>query len=193
MYCEGGFVPGEPIVFSVCIDNQSKRTADSLTAMIVQQVRLHATSRSTARTRAVISVQLPRDVKPKTRDEFHNLSLVVPAVCSSSNGLSRIIEVNYTFVLSFGARGFSINGNLVIPIKIGTVPFMGSSVDPRSYVPSATVHPTRNVNSNSGMNAPPPSYEACIFGSEMKHDSDDTKGGEVCSSDQDSYRPFYPF
>ena len=65
---------------------------------------------------------LNRDVNKKDIESvFEKYAIEIPRVCPSSNGLCKIIEVNYFVVFEFGVFG-SLDKDLLIPIKIGSIP-----------------------------------------------------------------------
>lgn len=168
-------MPGEAVIFSVIINNRSSREIKTMKVDLIQQIRFHATTKSRTCTRHVASVVYPAKIPPRQQEHWDNIALVVPPVCSSSNGTCRIIEVNYAINLNFDAAGVALSQDLTIPIVIGTIPLM-----------------------NLGMPVPnnlPLTYQASIFdptpNQEMPPDYE-TKG-EVVESDANSFRPHYPY
>lgn len=142
---------------------------------LVQQIRFHATTKSRTCRRHVATVRFPGKIAARQQENWENISLVVPPVCSSWNGTCRIIEVNYAINLNFDASGLAVSKDMTIPIVIGTIPLM-----------------------NMGMPVPtslPLTYQASIFdpspNQEMPPDYE-TKG-EMVESDVNSFRPFYPY
>lgn len=100
-----------------------------------------------------------------------NQPLLIPSVCPTSNGLSKIIDISYLLIFSFGVRG-SLDRDLVIPVVIGTMPLRTES--------ESSVHSYL-----------PPTYEESMFGAE-KSSGDESSKGDVYDSDVNSYRPLYP-
>lgn len=172
---QGGHVPGEAIVFSVNIDNRSSREIKIMQVDLVQQIKFHATNKTRTCTRHVAAIRFPGKIGIRKQENWENISLVVPPVCSSSNGTCRIIDVRYAINLNFDAGGLAISKDLSIPVVIGTIPLMNLGIPvPQNW---------------------PLSYQASIFDptpSQEMPPEYETKG-EVVESDQSSFRPHYPY
>lgn len=170
-----GFVPGEPICFDLVVDNKSNRDIKPPLASLVQVVRLQATTKSKTTHRKVATLELPNRIQERMCEKFDNMKLVVPPVCSSSFGTSRIIDISYYFDLNFDASGPSISTDLNIPVVIGTVPLLRSDQD----------HPQSSSHAIL-------TFEASIFdANQFKQELIDK--GEIMQSDTDTYKPFYPY
>ena len=168
-----GFVPGEQICFDLVVDNKSNRDIKAPTASLVQVVRLQATTKSKTTHRKVTTLELPKRIEERTCENFDNMKLLVPPVCSSSFGTSRIIDISYYFDLNFDAAGPSVSTDLNVPIVIGTVPLASDDNNRQSTYSNLT-------------------YEASIFdANQFKQELIDK--GEIMQSDADTYRPFYPY
>jgi hypothetical protein len=89
------------------------------------------------------------EIQPRSVEKWDRGRLIIPSVCSTSNGTCRIIEVSYTVVFTFGASS-SFDENLTIPVTIGTMPLR--DISEFSLAPSAPMEMPS-----------PPSYEACML------------------------------
>lgn len=103
--------------------------------VLVQEIRLHAKKKSRTCIRSVASVGYRGKIKPGQQENWTNVSLVVPPVCSSSNEICKIIQVSYAIRLSFEAGFFSFGNELIIPLVIGTVPLMNTGMSVPSDLP----------------------------------------------------------
>lgn len=178
-----GFVPGEQIIFSVYVDNQSKKAINQMKISLIQISRFHARSKSKTVRITSISLPLPYQVESGSQQNFRDLTLVIPPVCSSSNGACRIIDVSYVLNLNYGRSGMSINADIDIPIIIGTIPsgenFIGTNID--SQQASAPQLPYTFEISPPYDPSAPPMYE------EVAHK------GEMYTNDHDTFQPSYPY
>ena len=98
--------------------------------------------------RNVVEMRYHSEIEPLSVVKWDKGSLIIPAVCPTSNGTCRIIEVSYSIVFTFGASN-SIDEHLSIPITIGTIPLR--DIEQLNITPSAPVEMPL-----------PPSYEACL-------------------------------
>jgi hypothetical protein len=170
-----GYVPGEGILFNVNLDNKSNRTIDEMTVNLKQNIRFYATTKSKSCIRNVGAIRFPRKIPSRFQDTWNDSVLVIPPVCSTSNGTCGIIEVSYSIVFNFDTSGIAISKDLVIPIVVGTIPLKLSE------------------NNHYDMPAPP-SYEACMFPISNGQIPDDVETkGEVVESDSNTFKPFYPY
>lgn len=167
------------------IDNRSSREIKLIQVDLLQQITFHATTKSRTCTRHVATIRFPGKIGAHKQETWEN-GLVVPPVCSSSNGTCRIIDVRYVIDLKFDAGGMSTSKELYIPVVVGTIPLMNAS---------SGLRPNTLLPSYDGAPPPPYSYQASIFdptpNSEMPPDYE-TKG-EMVESDQNSFRPQYPY
>ena len=143
-----------------------------MSVSFVQKIRFFAINNSKTEERVVSNIMFPNMVKEKSFQDWNNIILPIPAVCSTSNGLCKIIEVNYFVVFNFDASGIAVSKDLTIPIKIGTIPLKD------------------NVNSDL-LASQPYSFESCTFGQNTKFSIDDKKG-EYYENDSNTYIPLYP-
>ena len=112
-------MPGERITYSVSIDNASSREINPVKVSLVEFITFHATTKSktSSRTLAIISNQ--KRINSKQNYLWNDASFVIPPVCSSSNGLCRIIDIKYFVALQIDPSGMAFNLNLNIPVTIG--------------------------------------------------------------------------
>jgi hypothetical protein len=96
--------------------------------------------------------------------------LTIPPVVSSSNGLCKIIQINYYLNLNFNPSGLSMSTDLQIPVVIGTIPLKDQT----------------QSNSLSQQFQ----YMASIFKENFDYQED--LKGEVIESGQ-NFTPVYPF
>jgi hypothetical protein len=183
LYLKGGYVPGEGIVFNVAIDNKSNMSIIDMTVKLVQSMKFHATHKSRSCSRIVAAIRYPGKVNARTKETWNNSVLIIPPVCSSSNGTCRIIEVSYTVIFNFDTSGFAISKDLKIPLIVGTIPLRVNTKD------------VKLDDHERDLASSLPSYEACMFGrnksSEIPNDFE-TKG-EFVESDESTFKPFYPY
>lgn len=176
-----GFVPGETVRFTAKINNTCNRNVIRTRVKLVQDLRFVGSSRELIAKmyktrhehRDVAKLIIDKEILGNTSEEiFSNQPLIVPSSCPTLKGVSKIIEVNYLLVFTFGVRG-SIDKDLAIPITIGTVPLINNDQEyASSYFPT-------------------PSYEQSVFGSE-KINEDEKSKGDVYESNETNYVPLYP-
>jgi hypothetical protein len=177
-----GFVPGEAIRFRVEFNNASSRDIPKMEVSLVQNLMFHAQCHSKRDNRKVAGVLYPGQINANSTQLWDNGVIVIPPVCSSSNGICRIIQINYSLVLHFSVSGPSIGTSCLIPCVIGTIPLTNngdlqqqsqSAADSQgfSYAPSA-FEPTPGIT-NGG-------YEAA-------------DKGEMIQSDAATFKPMYPY
>ena len=117
-----GYVPGERLQFAVQIDNKSKRKINPLKVEFYESITFHARSKSTSRYRVIATATNGISIEPLQSYEWKdaNISLVLPPLCHTSNGLCRIIDIKYVLSLKFSPSG-SVSSTINIPITIGKV------------------------------------------------------------------------
>jgi hypothetical protein len=89
-----------------------------MTIELVQTLKFHATRKTRTSWNVVGSISYNKHLDPRTCEQWNNF-FTVPAVCPSSNGLCRIIDISYNLVFKFDAKGFSTSKSLSIPVTIG--------------------------------------------------------------------------
>ena len=141
----------------------------------MQCIVFNSPKKSRTEYRFVDSIKYEHFISKKSNEEWNNAAIIIPAVCSSSNGTCDIIQLKYCLVLNFDLKNFSSSTDLEIPVVIGTIPM-------RSENPA--------IQNNF-------SYESDTFGNNPVaiswRDDDDGKERDVVESDVSSYKPFYPF
>ena len=173
-------MPGESLFFTINIENKSSNKAKITAVEIIQRTRFNATAKTRTELRTVAKVNYPKIIPPGLNETLTS-SLVIPPVCSTSNGLCRIIEVSYEATLRFGSTGVGFDKSVIVPVVVGTVPLMQVAI---------------SAQDAKAMGAQVPSYEACMFGvnqagSTIPNDLE-TKG-EFVESDAKNYKPLYPY
>ena len=145
---------------------------------IIQRIYFHATTKTKICVRNVAQLKYPKRIPEKSR-EVWSQGIIIPAVCSSSNGTCRIIQVNYCILFNFNPSGLSISKDLEIPITIGTIPIRNQS---------------NNMQQGQTMpSLPQPAYQACMFGNENSNNFQPASKGEVMESNSSSFMPMYPY
>ena len=169
LYFKAGYVAGEPILFNVDIENQSRREVKDLKLKLIQRIKLKTTRKTKMCLRTIAVLNHSKTIEGKSNEKW-NGSLTIPSVCSSSKGVS-LIDINYLLVFSFSARGSSNLTDMTIPISIGTVPFT-------------------HENQKSST-----SYENCLFGTTEKSQLNINKNmkGDMMESDYNSFKPQYQY
>ena len=167
-------IPGEDIVFNAMIDNRSSKGLNRLTVSLIQRIKFHGKNRSKECIRNVASVNLHKPVASKSVENWNNVLLKIPPVCSTTQGSSRLIEVSYLLAFTFGAVAPKLATDLVLPIVIGTIPIRQNFATD-NFVPV------------------PFSYEPSIFEpNPVLMPSEFFYNGDVIESDNE-FRPSYPY
>lgn len=165
---------GEDIVFNAMIDNRSSKGLNRLTVSLIQRIKFHGKGRSKECIRNVASVNLHKAVGSNSVENWNNVLLKIPPVCSTTQGSSRLIEVSYLLVFTFGAIAPKLATDLVLPIVIGTIPIR-QTIAADSFVPV------------------PYSYEPSIFEpNPILMPSEFFYNGDILESDN-NFKPSYPY
>lgn len=167
---KGGYVCGEPIVFSLTIQNNSSRSIKYASVKLIQKVSIQ----NKTSLREVASFNITKRIEAKTTKNVYNAKLLIPSICPTSNERSKLIKVNYFLLLTFKNPQRRVKQKLddiTIPIVIGTVPF---AVDNYQFQNSF-------------------SYEPCIFGA--RYDINKKKGQREIRETNDfiDFRPLYAY
>jgi len=162
-----GFVPGQPIPFTVEIDNASNVEIDKVAFAVKKMIKWTAhTPRHSTKDDTVEVVKLEIEGVPAGGSKSWNQTLPLPEMpFHNLNGCS-IINLTYKFQVTAKVSGIHKDLNLSIPIMLGSVPLMqsgfggqpplnGMSVSPITAVPAAP--PSYN-----SPNYPPPSYHESV-------------------------------
>ena len=166
-------MPGESIICNADIDNKSSRDIEEMSVSLVQNIRFIATKNSKNERRFLSNVKKNVMVKKKSFQDWNNIILPIPSICSNSNGVSKIIEVDYFVYFSFDTSGIAVSKDLVIPIEIGTIPLRD------------------DVNSDPSTPLPY-SFERCMFGPNTNFSQQEEIKGEYYDNDSNTYIPLYP-
>ena len=166
-------MPGESLICNADIDNKSSRDIKEMSVSLVQNIRFIATTKSKIVRRVVSNIMFPNMVKEKSFQDWNNIILPIPSICSTSNGVSKIIEVNYFVIFNFDTSGIAVSKDLTIPITIGTIPLR----DDVNSVPSTPL---------------PYSFERCMFGPNTNLSQQEEIKGEYYENDSNTYIPLYP-
>lgn len=94
-------MPGEPILFSVNVDNSSQKSIDSLQLDLIQKLVFKASQfkestmyESHRTTNKLAGILYPKQIGPKEKVTWEDRSLIVPvSVGLSSDGSCQLIEV----------------------------------------------------------------------------------------------------
>ena len=156
-----------------------------MSVKLVQHLKFHANGKSKSCSRKVAEVNHHSSaIRPHSVEYWDRGCLVIPAVCTSSNGTCNIIQISYSVVFSFGAS-ISVDSDLTVPIRIGTIPLKNSenTISPFSIPllePSAPL-------------APILTHDACIFGANPNKElGTNFEKGDVVESDSNEFTPLYP-
>lgn len=184
---KGCFVPGEAIVCSARIENSCNRDIIRSSVSLVQELFFTGSSRelivkTTKRkkcNRNIVTIQLNRIISGNSNEQLlQDQMILIPPVCASSTGLSKIIEINYWLVFTFGVFG-SLDRDVWLPLKIGTIPLMMDSQ-------------RANTNDNNNL----PTYEECQLENETLKESKESKDsmkGDMFETDEKTFKPIYPY
>ena len=170
-------MPGEVLPFKVEIDNKSSREIADMSINIIQRIFFHATAKTKICVRNVAHIKYPKRIPEKAR-EVWSQGIIIPAVCASSNGTCRIIQVNYCVLFNFNPSGIAASKDLEIPLTIGTIPLRSQS---------------NNMQQGQVMQSLPPSFQACMFGNENSANFEPASKGEIMESNSNSFMPMYPY
>ncbi|XP_046451060.1 arrestin domain-containing protein 17-like isoform X1 [Daphnia pulex] len=194
-----GYVPGESIIFNAEVENLSRKAMRGTKVQIIEKTSYHAT-RATEFHERVIN----ESIRGKFKDfqAWENYAIIVPPIVSSNLQFCNIIDVSYSIMFAVDPGAFSFNLKIFHNLLIGNVPLRSSFANFQQRI----AHPnsqTRTENSTSITNPgreiaspisndypdlPPPSYEECMFGGNLR-ETDDSE--HVVYGVGDSYKPRY--
>jgi hypothetical protein len=115
---KSGYVPGEIIFFRVGIDNQTSREIIETYVNLMQVIKFSVQNGTKLVKRVVCTVRYLGKVKPRCIENWNSSCLQIPPLCSTLNGLSALIQVNYSLVLYFHLSGISFAKSLTLPIVV---------------------------------------------------------------------------
>ena len=176
-------MPGEIIVCNARIENASNRDITRMTLKLVQEAIFTGYKKTLISQpylnenrccRDVVSQKIEKVVSSKSNQQvLQDQMIVIPPICASSIGMSKIIEINYFLVFSFGAFG-SDDQIMSIPLKIGTIPLMNSQSEniARNYLPT---------------------YEQSLLENAQTTEPIEPINGEIYDTDEKTFKPIYPY
>ncbi|XP_076449352.1 arrestin domain-containing protein 17-like [Babylonia areolata] len=191
-----GFVPGEPMMFEVSIENKSTSSLCGLCIQLIQTVRYTGYSDSVFssgnpkfhdKVNAWVLYEIEDEIEANKTYSLHNYALI-PAVAPSLLEGCGIISTMYEVTLRIPV-GWSTT-DLSSGVTVGTVPL-------REFDPLLSMGPPQRIS----MIDPPPSYEECVFG-HMAIQSGENVDSEEVNEQNESVRqrrrefrrmPSYPY
>ncbi|CAF0728889.1 unnamed protein product [Brachionus calyciflorus] len=111
-----GYSPGELIPFNVYIHYERKKIIKKVKVRLIKYARFFASNRNKSKILVENSIKYPYSIESDFLS--WNDFLMVPQVWQSSNGLSKIVQVNYFVSLEIFFRFFRTT-SLMIPVIIG--------------------------------------------------------------------------
>ncbi len=113
-------MPGESLIFNAFIDNKSDKDIKRMHVSLLQNIIFYAHKPKKTKScfRNIASVSFNKRIPPRTTEYWKKGIIIIPPVISSSNESCKIIDINYTVVLSFDASGILISTSISIPIVI---------------------------------------------------------------------------
>jgi hypothetical protein len=175
---------------------------NQVSVSLFQQVEYIATLKTNKQYNYIISLKLPAEIQPGAKQQFKDLSILVPPVCSSSDGNCKIIKVSYFLNLKYGKSGLSMNAHVNVPLTIGTIPFTKKELitDKEEIGAASTVSTSTSTFGSESASAPPEySFRSSVDESALKEPSspppeyNSAVNGEMFDNDNKSFKPSYPF
>lgn len=173
---KGAYVPGETIICDLRIHNRTGRDVKSPKLAFAQEVRFNTPSKSETTYIDLVPINLNKDIKKNTYEEFPNIQIRVPPTCPTYMGASRIMEVNYVIKAEFAKFRFGDELKLTIPILIGTIPYRSSL-----YLSAGHAIHTWEVSPKESGNRT------------IRHTSENLKQGSIMQDDFNFYAPRYMY
>ncbi|XP_060596055.1 arrestin domain-containing protein 17-like [Ruditapes philippinarum] len=192
---KSGFVPGEPIKYTIAINNRSSQTVDQV-ALILNQMTTY-----TGISDAIFSNQRPKmhtkkqpfyllysrdcNFKPNTSKQIEK-TIIVPSLPATGLDGCDIIDIKYSLELKVLCNHTSIK--ITKDLVIGTIPSQVPAVRPTEVTLSAPPY-TNTLPTYEEVFSPPPSYAECVHGRTTIMDStdDNNTSGDV------NWAPAYPY
>ncbi|XP_062125572.1 arrestin domain-containing protein 1-like isoform X3 [Drosophila sulfurigaster albostrigata] len=129
----GGYVPGQKVSCTVCIDNQSVGNDLENVQLCLKQIMsfgsTHSVAKPREREKTLVSCVLTECVKRLSKRLIRATLVVPPVPPTSIDAIGRIIQVRYAIGISM-QYGFCLNWNIDTPIIIGTEPLIQSIQNP---------------------------------------------------------------
>lgn len=124
---QSGFVPGQSIVISARIINNSNVIIDYMRFTLRKTIAYHSQTPSNKTKYEVETIQEQRTSGVGINTSIEkNVELVVPPVPPSNGGQCRIINVSYEVKVEAKTGGPHKSPFIVLPITIGTRPLLGA-------------------------------------------------------------------
>jgi hypothetical protein len=113
-------VPGESLVFNAFIDNKSDKDIKRMDVSLLQNIIFYAHKPKKRKScfRNIASISFNKIIPPRTIEYWKRGTLIIPPVISSSNETCKIIDINYTVIMSFDVSEVLISTRISIPIVI---------------------------------------------------------------------------
>jgi hypothetical protein len=112
-------VPGEKIHFTVDIENKSETKLTDVSLKLVQEIKLIAKEKPKCEKNECEPIYIPRRVEAHSVEKWTGTYQIPFPLDTSLNGLCRIIEVNYLFVMRIKIGLLSMAKELSLPLTIG--------------------------------------------------------------------------
>lgn len=172
-----GFVGGQPVLFTLKVENTSRRTVRDIKFVLFKTVVYHSTwpTKVTTKTKEkVTQFKIGKSFGPGSSSTF-NESLLVPLMAPTHLMNCGLIDVFYVIQIKAMSNGLHKNRMCLLPIEIGTVPLANLETM------AGTDQNTSDLNDSQGQSAPvgwnpnisdsstayllpPPAYEDTQFG-----------------------------
>lgn len=122
---QSGYVPGQTIITTVQVSNQSRIKVEMVKFILRQIIHYHSSSPQTKKLEEIIDICQHRIITADDK-ELNQLKqdLVIPAVPPTISMLSRVINIYYEVKVEIKVRGAHVNPVICIPITIGTYPLI---------------------------------------------------------------------
>ncbi|XP_053402728.1 arrestin domain-containing protein 17-like [Mercenaria mercenaria] len=207
-----GYVPGEPIVYDIIIDNQSDYSINTVELILIQKTTYQGKSdaflssghpKFHPKTASFSLLHLNCNIKQRSTETINRATLVPSLPPSGLEGCG-IINIDYTVELKVPCSGTKLK--ILKKIILGTIPLQQptfqvpaqpSAPSPALLAPvtlqpqsiSLNVEPVMVPPSYEEALAPPPSYSECVYGRTTIRDADDDDN----TTGDTTWAPAYPY
>ena len=135
-------MPGQAMLYDITIDNKNKSRDITYITVGLYKIITFITPKKTKTVKIELAESRILEIVPKlSKRTFENQLLDIPSETKATSDLSQIIKTKYQLVLWFGAGGWTLKMDCILPIVIGTERF---ACDEPGYV------------------EPPPCYEEAV-------------------------------
>ncbi|XP_023343516.1 arrestin domain-containing protein 1 isoform X2 [Eurytemora carolleeae] len=151
-----GYVPGESIIFTAEVDNQSSKEMTNSTVQLVEKVTFKAGGHTRSTSRIIAEQQRGR-IGPGDSDLWNKVAMYVPGLPPSNLGGScNIIQLQYILQLVVHPSGVGFALTVSLPITIGTIPLQEymNQFSYNSGIGTAPPPPPAIYNSDPTQNQP---------------------------------------